>query len=100
MAHRDDQEGTDPDDLKCQQLWRFDRSPSYGPIDGLFEGAVDVGLIREQWDQLVRVACSLRDRTRTAHVVPERLAAGSPSDRLAGALTMVGRIVKPPYLLR
>lgn len=63
----------------------------------MFEGAVDVGLIREQWDQLVRVASSLRDRTTPAHVVLDRLAAGSPSDRLAKALTMLGRIVKTTY---
>ena len=60
----------------------------------------DTALIAEQWDQLVRVASSLRSRTAPAHVVIDRLAASSPSDRLAKAMTMLGRIVKTPYTMR
>jgi TnpA family transposase len=71
-----------------------------GALDGLFRGVVDVALIREQWDQLVRVASSLKDRTTPAHVVLDRLAAGSPSDRLAKALTMLGRVMKTVSVLR
>jgi TnpA family transposase len=55
----------------------------------LFRATVDVALIREQWDQLVRIASSLRNRTAPAHVVLERLASSSPTDRLAKALTML-----------
>jgi hypothetical protein len=42
----------------------------------------------------------LKDRTTPAHVVLDRLAAGSPSDRLAKALTMLGRVVKTVSVLR
>ncbi|MBV8176264.1 MAG: Tn3 family transposase [Verrucomicrobia bacterium] len=49
---------------------------------------VDVDLIPEQWDQLVRVAASLKNRVCPAHVVVQRLANSSPSDRLAKALTI------------
>jgi TnpA family transposase len=45
-------------------------------------------------------ATSLSDRTTPVHVVLDRLAAGSPSDRLAKALTMLGRVVKTIYMLR
>jgi len=87
-------------DLKDQQLYRVDRSSSVGELASIFRSTVDVTLIREQWDQLVRVAASLRNRTSPAHVVLERLAASSPSDRLAKALTMLGRVVKTTYILR
>jgi len=87
-------------DLKDQQLYRIDRAVSYGVIDAIFRGTIDVSLIREQWDPLVRVASSLRNRTAPAYVVLERLAASSPSDRLAKALTMLGRVVKSTYILR
>jgi hypothetical protein len=53
-----------------QQLYRVDRSSSYGAIDTLFRGTVDVALIRKQWDQLVRVSSSLRNRTAPSHVIP------------------------------
>ena len=65
-----------------------------------FTGTVDLALIREQWDQLVRVAASLRNRTAPAHVVLQRLASSAPSDRLAKALTALGQALKSLYLLR
>lgn len=77
-----------------QQLYKIDRTASYEDLNSLFRGGrADTDLIKEQWDQLVRVASSLRSRTAPAHVVMQRLAASSPSDRLAKALTALGRIV-------
>jgi TnpA family transposase len=79
-------------------LYKFDRSTSYGRIDPIFDGAVDVGLISEQWDSLVRVAASLKSRTSPAHVVLTRLA--SSSERLAKALQVLGRMLKTTHILR
>jgi TnpA family transposase len=69
-------------------------------LAGLFRGGVDADLIREQWDQLVRVAASLKNRVCPAHLIVQRLANSSPSDRLAKALTMLGRVVKTIYILK
>jgi TnpA family transposase len=49
---------------------------------------------------LVRVAASLKNRTAPANVIVQRLANASSSDRLAGALTALGRIVKTIFVLR
>src|SRR5207253_4104397 len=67
-----------------------------------FATSVTVGStpIREQWDQLVRIASSLRQRTAPAHMVVQRLAGSSPSDRVARALTALGRAVKTISILR
>jgi len=73
-------------DLKDQQLYRPDREP-LGILGSIMDAAVDTALIREQWDQLVRVAASLKNRTAPAHLVLERLAGSPRSDRLAKALT-------------
>jgi len=87
-------------DLKTQHLYKLDRDVSYGEIDGLFRGGpIDIALIREQWDKLVHVATSVRDRTAPAHVILQRLGA-SPSDRLSKAFTHLGRLVKTLHLLR
>jgi hypothetical protein len=59
-----------------------------------------VDLIPEQWDQLVRVAALLKNRVCPAHVVVQRLANSSPSNRLPKALTMLGRVVKTIYNLK
>ena len=83
-----------------QALYKLDRTKSYGALDDVITGTIDTALIREQWDQLVRVAASLRNRTAPAHVVLRRLASSAPSDRLAKALTALGRGLRSLYLLR
>jgi TnpA family transposase len=83
-----------------QLLYKLDRTQHYGDLDEVIRGTVDTALIREQWDQLVRLAASLRNRTAPAHVVLRRLASSAPSDRLAKALTAVGWALRSLYLLR
>jgi len=87
-------------DLKDQQLYKVSRMTSYGPLDPVFRATVDMALMAEQWDQLVRIAASLRHRTAPADVVLKRLASGAPSDRLAKALTTLGRVLKTIHILR
>jgi TnpA family transposase len=82
------------------KLYKLDRTTHYGRLDEVIQGTVDLDLIREQWDQLVRIAASLRNRTAPAHVVLQRLASSAPSDRLAKALTALGRALKSLYVLR
>ena len=78
----------------------MDRRADHGCLNPLFDGTADTDLIREQWDFLVRVAASLKNRTAPASVVVQRLANASSSDRLAGALTALGRVVKTILILR
>jgi TnpA family transposase len=86
--------------LADQQLYKIDRETAYGRLEPLFCGGIDTELIHEQWDPLVRIVSSLRQRTAPAHVVLQRLAGSSPSDRVARALTALGRVVKTIYILR
>ena len=87
-------------DLPDQRLYRFDKSIDMGELESVFEAPVDLDLINEQWDQLVRVAASLKDKVAPAHVVLHRLVNASPADRVAKALTALGRLVKTVYLMR
>ena len=87
-------------DLPDQQLYKLDKGTDYGPFEPLFRGVVDTALIAEQWDQLVRIAASLRDRTAPAHVVLQRLINASPADRVSKALTALGRACKTLFILR
>ena len=66
----------------------------------MLRGRINMELILEQWDQLVRLAASLKDRLTPAHVVIQRLANANASDRLAGALTQLGRLMKTIHILR
>ena len=87
-------------DLSHQGLYKLDRQARYGVLEPVFDGAVDLGLIEEQWDQLVRLAASIKHRTAKPQDVMRRLVNSSPSDRLAKALTALSRIVKTVYVLR
>ena len=87
-------------DLADQQLYKLDRDSRYGALDALFRSAVDGDLIREQWDQMVRLAVALKNRNAPPEVVVQRLASAGPADRLSKALTAYGRIIKTIYILR
>jgi TnpA family transposase len=87
-------------DLADQQLYKLNRDRHYGSLDELFRGAVDWNLIREQWDQMVRVAVALKNRNAPPEVVVQRLASAGSADRLAKALTAYGRVIKTIYILR
>jgi TnpA family transposase len=81
-------------DLPDQALYRVDRGADYGSLQPLLRGVVDLDIIVEQWDQLVRIVASLRDRLTPAHVVLQRLTGAGPADRVAKALTALGRLAK------
>jgi TnpA family transposase len=87
-------------DLADQVLYRIDRGADYGPLDPLLRNTVDTAVISEQWDQLVRIAASLKDRLTPAHVVLQRVINASPADRVARALTALGRLAKTVHVLR
>ena len=87
-------------DLPDQVLSRIDRDADYGALQPLLRGRINVELILEQWDQLVRLAASLKDRLTPAHVVMQRLINANASDRLAGALSQLGRLMKTLHILR
>jgi len=87
-------------DLKDQQLYRVDRGVDYGVFAPLLTKTADLTIVEEQWDEMLRVALSLKQRTAPAHVIVQRLTNSFPSDRLSKAFTNLGRIIKTQYILR
>jgi TnpA family transposase len=87
-------------DLKDQQLYRVDRFVDYGVFTPLLTKTADLNIVEEQWEEMIRVALSLKQRTAPAHVVVQRLTNSFPSDRLSKAFTNLGRIIKTQYILR
>lgn len=87
-------------DLKDQQLYRIDKSVDYGDLNHLLTKTADLSIIEEQWEYMMRVVISLKQKTAPAHVIVQRLTNSSPSDRLTKAFTNLGRIIKTEYILR
>lgn len=87
-------------DLKDQQLYRVDRNADHGVFTPLLNKTADLDIVEEQWDEMIHVAQSLKERTAPANVIVQRLTSSYPSDRLAKAFTNLGRIIKTEYILR
>lgn len=87
-------------DLKDQKLYRIDKTVDYGDLNHLLNKTADLAIIEEQWEYMMRVVISLKHKTAPAHVIVQRLANSSPSDRLTKAFTNLGRIIKTEYILR
>lgn len=87
-------------DLKKQKLYKPVGVQVHQDLAALFSGVIDLELIKEQWDSLVRVAASLKNRIVPAHVIAKRLISSGSHNRLANALTHLGRLLKTTYILR
>lgn len=88
-------------DLPDQRLYRLDHSRNYGDdVERLFSGRINWVLIEEQWEQIVRVIASLKNKTAPAHLIIGRLAKSPAGDRLAEAITQLGRAVKTVFIFR
>jgi len=87
-------------DLKKQQLYKPDKNISADIFSPLLKKSVNLNLIAEQWDAMIRVTISLKNKTVPAHLIVERLTNSSPSDRLSRAFTDFGRVIKTQYILR
>jgi len=87
-------------DLKDQQLYRVERHVDSGVFAPLLTKTADLAIVEEQWEEMMRVALSLKQRTAPAHVIVQRLTNSFPSDRLSKAFTNLGRVMKTQYILR
>jgi TnpA family transposase len=87
-------------DLKDQQLYRVERPANAGVFTPLLTKTAALDIVEEQWEAMLRVALSLKQRTAPAHVVVQRLTNSFPSDRVSKAFTNLGRILKTEYILR
>ena len=87
-------------DLKDQQLYRVNRQDDCGVFTPLLTKTADLDIVEEQWEDMIRVAISLKKRTAPAHTIVQRLTNSFPADRLSKAFTNLGRILKTQYILR
>jgi TnpA family transposase len=87
-------------DLKDQQLYRVAGNINHGIFTPLLNKTADLDIVEEQWEPMMRVALSLKQRTAPAHVVVQRLTNSFPADRLSKAFTNLGRLLKTQYILR
>ena len=59
--------------LKDQQLYRVEKGANDSVFAPLLTKIADLAIIEEQWDAMMRLALSLKERTAPAHVIVQRL---------------------------
>jgi TnpA family transposase len=86
-------------DIGDARFWRIDRTADYGPLDSLARHRVDVELIRRNWEDLLRLAGSLKLGRIHAGAIMRVLQAKDRPTTLARALAELGRIIKTLHML-
>jgi TnpA family transposase len=86
-------------DLGESRFWRIDKNADYGGLNGISRNNINTGLIAKNWDDLLRVAGTLKSGKVSASQFMRTLRASSRQSALSKALSELGRVAKTLYLL-
>lgn len=86
-------------DVGEARFWRLDPKADYGLLDDLARQRVKVSLIENLWDDMLRVAGSLKLGKVSALEIMRVLQKGGKPSSLGKAIGELGRIAKTLYLL-
>ena len=87
-------------DIGGARFWRVDGKADYGVLDDLAANRINTRLIVEHWDDLLRLAGSLKLGVVRATDLTRVLQTNDRPTRLARALQELGRLIKSLYMLR
>jgi TnpA family transposase len=85
--------------LMEQRLFHFGKANNYGPFNSLIKGTISTQPIRDNWDEILRVAASIKNGTVSASLIMRKLAAYPRQNSLAKALAEIGKIEKTLFVL-
>ena len=86
-------------DLADKHLYPFEKASAYPALEPLIGGRVNVRQIESQWEELLRLATSIRQGTVTASLVLRKLAAYPRQNGLALGLREIGRVDRTLFTL-
>ncbi len=86
-------------DVGEARFWRIDADAGYGVLDRLARQRVNTHLIAVQWDDMLRIAGSLKQGTVSALEIMRVLQRGGKPSTLGKAMAEAGRISKTLYRL-
>jgi TnpA family transposase len=86
-------------DLADRRLYVLDRTADYGCLEPLIAGPVRTLLVEESWDELLRLAASVKRGAVAPSVMLKKLAAYPRQNGLAKALRELGRIERTLFAL-
>lgn len=93
-------------DFAAQNIYKISNEVVYSKIEPLFREEktnrvriINTSLIIEQWDNIVRLVASLKNRKVTASLLIQKMGTYSRASRLIRAIREIGRIFKTLYIL-
>lgn len=86
-------------DLADQTLYRFDKTTKYQYLEPLLTGKIKRELVLKNWDDLLRLAASLKTGWATASLLIGKLKSFPQQNILAQALQEYGKINKTIFIL-
>ena len=86
-------------DMGNARLWRIDAKADYGPLNSFSRHRINTDLISQHWDDLLRLAGSLKLGLVQALSIMRTLQVGDRPTKLAQAVVEVGRIDKTIHVL-
>ncbi len=86
-------------DALSRHLYLVDEVGASESLNSLLFGQVKSKIIIEQWDEIRRVASSIRHGTVSASLLMRKLAAYPRQNQVARALTEMGKLERTAYLL-
>ena len=86
-------------DLADRRLYIVGARTAYGALDPLIGGTVDVSVVAENWDAILRLAASIKAGTVAPSGILRRLAAYPRQNALAKSLKEIGRLERTLFML-
>lgn len=86
-------------DLDGRCLYGIAPAKQYGLLENVIGERIDVDLIRTHWDDMLRLATSIRTRAVSASLMLKRLSSTPRQSGLAQALRQMGRIEQTLFAL-
>ena len=85
-------------DLSDRRLFTIDRGRSHGVLDPTIAGPVSMSTIEENWDELLRLAASIRAGTVQPSVILKKIAAFPRQNALNKTLREIGRVERSVFM--
>ena len=86
-------------DIGDARFWRIGKAADYGPLNGLARNRINIDLIIQNWEDMLRLAGSLKLGRIHAGAIMRVLQVKDRPTALARALAELGRIIKTLHML-
>ncbi|MCM3598006.1 Tn3 family transposase [Robertmurraya korlensis] len=86
-------------DLSDSKLFTIDKASEYPKLEAILRGQINTKVIKENYEDVLRLAHSIREGTVSASLIMGKLGSYSRQNSLATALREIGRIEKTIFIL-